>query len=207
MWIFNKVFKKIIDTTIQKEIAYILAQKKFEIGQAEIELENDYLKNKAIYDSKIVEVKELTVKADIQTQELQRVRLKAETMQEQLWDRLDILRDSFTADQIWSKLWESAYSKAVDIVWPMLEKEMPRLVELAEDRAYLKAKKEAEENYRIQINGLIKETEGQEVSKLKIISLRKDIHERMLVANRNKNTDLENKCQAQLDLINILIGE
>lgn len=200
MWIFNKIFKKIIDTAIQKEIAYTLAQKKLEISLAETELENEYSKNKEIYDSKIVEVKGLT-------QELQRVRLKAETAQEQLWDRLDILRDSFTADQIWSKLWESAYSKAVDVVWPMLEKEMPRLVELAEARAYLKAKQEAIEDYRIQIDGLIKETEGQEVSKLKIVSLRKDIHERMLVANRNKNTDLENKCQAQLDLINILIGE
>ena len=213
MWINSNFFKKRINTAVQREIANALIQKKLEISTAETALEVDYLKNKAIFDSKIVEVKALVEKVNIQSRELnlqiqetQRIRNNAEEEQKKLWERLDILRDSFTADQIWSRLWECAYSKAIDAVWPILEKEIPHLIELAENRAYLKAKQEVDNEYKIQLEGLIKIAGGQEVPKLKILALKKEIHEKMLYANRVKNTDLESRYSAQLELIELLIG-
>src|SRR3990167_6635729 len=55
---------------------------------------------------------------------------------------------------LWIKLWECAYSKAVDSVWIILQKEMAHMVSLAEERSYVRAKAEFDDDLNKRIEGL-----------------------------------------------------
>ena len=206
MWIFNK-FNKIIEQRVDLEVKSQRETIEKRLSKSLGDMDLIYREKKTHYDNLLVDLENLTQKVNVQLEELKRIRDNADIEQKRLWERLDILRDSFTADQIWSKLWECAYSKAIDAVWPILEKEMPHLIELAENKAYLKAKTEIEEDYKLRIEGLVKEAKGEDISRVKILVLRSEIHEKMLLANRNKSTDLENRYNAQLEFIKSIIGD
>ncbi len=215
MLIFNRFINKLVAKEVAKRTEKEMADKRKELSAEFIKVQNEFQEksNQEIQESqdklkvKLAEVNLLADTYNLQIDALKKLRDKAEEEQKRLWDRLDILRDSLSADQVWSKLWALAYSKAVDVTWPILEKEIPHLVELAEQRAYLKARQEADDEYKLRLESLIKVAGNENVSKLKILALKQEIHEKMLIANRAKSVDNENKCLGKLELIDILIGD
>ena len=100
------------------------------------------------------------------------------------------------------KLWECAYSKAVDSVWIILQKEMAHMVSLAEERSYVRAKAEFDDDLNKRIEGLKSLANTQtDIPVLKILALKKDIEDKMLIAERVKNVAQVSKYMAQLEIL------
>src|SRR3990167_4291943 len=99
------------------------------------------------------------------------------------------------------KLWECAYSKAVDSVWIILQKEMAHMVSLAEERSYVRAKAEFDDDLNKRIEGLKSLANTKiDIPALKVLALKKDIEEKMLIAERVKNVAQVSKYMAQLEI-------
>jgi len=104
------------------------------------------------------------------------------------------------------KLWECAYSKAVDSVWIILQKEMAHMVSLAEERSYVRAKAEFDDDLNKRIEGLKSLANTQtDIPVLKILALKKDIEDKMLIAERVKNVAQVSKYMAQLEILGGLL--
>ena len=100
------------------------------------------------------------------------------------------------------KLWECAYSKAVDSVWIILQKEMAHMVSLAEERSYVRAKAEFDDDLNKRIEGLKSLANTKiDIPALKVLALKKDIEEKMLIAERVKNVAQVSKYMAQLEIL------
>ena len=107
---------------------------------------------------------------------------------------------------LWIKLWECAYSKAVDSVWIILQKEMAHMVSLAEERSYVRAKAEFDDDLNKRIEGLKSLANTQtDIPVLKILALKKDIEDKMLIAERVKNVAQVSKYMAQLEILGGLL--
>ena len=146
------------------------------------------------------------LKVESELLELERVRNKAEEEQKRLWDRLDILRDNLNTEDVWIKLWECAYSKAVDSVWIILQKEMAHMVSLAEERSYVRAKAEFDDDLNKRIEGLKSLANTKiDIPALKVLALKKDIEDKMLIAERVKNVAQVSKYMAQLEILGGLL--
>lgn len=185
------IFSKAVDRIIEREVS-----------KRREEIQTEIAKLDFSYKEHILSYNTLKTKVENETKELERVRVKAEEEQKRLWERLDILRDNLNTEDVWIKLWESAYSKAVDAVWPILQKEMLHMVELAEQRAYLKAKTEFDEDLSRRMEHLIKlGNEKEAVPFVKILAIKKDITDKKLVAERIKNEAQIEKYAAQLEVL------
>src|SRR3990167_7987446 len=102
---------------------------------------------------------------------------------------------------LWIKLWECAYSKAVDSVWIILQKEMAHMVSLAEERSYVRAKAEFDDDLNKRIEGLKSLANTKtDIPALRVLALKKDIEEKMLIAERVKNVAQVSKYMAQLEI-------
>ncbi len=232
MWIFNKVFKKAVDNIITREVNNRSNEVELLLSKAVDKLNQGYEEKKAEYNSKIVsltddiqikieeleqvrsnieqehrdKINTLTKGMELQISELERVRNKAESEEKRLWERLDILRDNLNTEEVWLKLWEMAYSKAVDAVWAINQKETLHLIELARQESYLKSKAEFDEDLRLRMDNLIQmSNSGENIPAVKILALKKDIEEKKLQAERIKNESLVNKYSAQLEIIGGLL--
>ncbi len=205
MWIFSRMFKKAVDKIIAKEVNVRRAE--IQVGISS--LDSIYEKRKKEYEVKIADIDSLKVRAETQISELERIRVKAEEEQKLLWERLDILRDNLNTEDVWMKLWEMAYSKATDAVWLVLQKEMLHLADLAENRAYLKAKSEFDMNLSRLMEHLTKMSNDREaIPFIKVLALKKDIEDKKLIAERNNNDAQKEqiiKFTAQLELIGALL--
>ena len=103
---------------------------------------------------------------------------------------------------LWIKLWECAYSKAVDSVWIILQKEMAHMVSLAEERSYVRAKAEFDDDLNKRIEGLKSLANTKtDIPALRVLALKKDIEEKMLIAERVKNVAQVIKYMAQLEIL------
>lgn len=197
MSIFNKAVDKIIAREVEKR------RNEIQIGISE--LDSIYTERKKEYEVKIADIDVLKIKVEKELLELQRIRLQAEEEQKRLWEHLDILRDNLNTEDVWIKLWEMAYSKATDAVWLILQKEMLHLVELAEQRAYLKSKQEFDIDLNQRMDYLMKSGEGKEVPLVKILALKKDIEDKKLYAEKVKNSALSDRYVAQLEILGGLL--
>ena len=197
MSIFNKIVDKIIAREVEKR------RNEIQIGISELDV--IYTERKKEYEVKIADIDVLKSKVETELKELERIRIKAEEEQKRLWERLDILRDNLNTEDVWIKLWEMAYSKATDAVWVILQKEMLHLVELAEQRAYLKAKQEFDIDLNQRMDYLMKSGEGKEVPLVKILALKKDIEDKKLYAEKVKNSALSDRYVAQLEILEGLL--
>ena len=202
MWIFSKIFKKTINKIITKEVDARRAE--IQIGISK--LDSIYEERKKEYEVKIADIDALKFKVETQVDELERIRVNAEIEQKELWKRLDILRDNLNTEDVWMKLWEMAYSKATDAVWIILQKEMLHLVELAENRAYIKAKAEFDADLKTRIDYLIKISNDKEaIPIVKVLALKKVIEEKILVAGRSQNSAQVDLFMAQLGILGDLL--
>lgn len=205
MWIFSRMFKKAVDKIIAKEVNVRRAE--IQVGISS--LDSIYEKRKKEYEVKIADIDSLKIRTETQISELERIRVKAEEEQKLLWERLDILRDNLNTEDVWMKLWEMAYSKATDAVWLVLQKEMLHLADLAENRAYLKAKSEFDMNLSRLMEHLTKMSNDREaIPFIKVLALKKDIEDKKLIAERNNNDAQKEqiiKFTAQLELIGALL--
>lgn len=232
MLIFSKICKKAVDRIIAKEVSVRKSEIDCEISAYQLKIDHetsilnsafenrvkDYevkvteLKDNEIglvkaYDTKLKDLDILKSRVEIELKELERIRIKSETEQKRLWERLDILRDNLNTEDVWIKLWEMAYSKAIDAVWIIQQKEALHLVELAEQRAYLKSKQEFEEDlnrrmdYFIQMNNV-----NDAIPFVKVLALKKRIEDIRLSAERLKNATQVDKCSAQLETIGGLLN-
>jgi hypothetical protein len=205
MSIFSRIFKKKVDGIIAKEVD----ARRAEIQVGISALDSIYEVRKKEYEVKIADIDVLKSKVETELKELERIRIKSEDEQKLLWERLDILRDNLNTEDVWMKLWEMAYSKATDAVWLVLQKEMLHLADLAENRAYLKAKAEFDSNLSGFMEHLTKMSNDKEaIPFIKVLTLKKDIEDKKLVAERiNNDAQKEQiiKLTAQLELIGVLL--
>ena len=112
------------------------------------------------------------------------------------------------AEEFFNSIWATAYSKAIDAVWPVLEKNIPHLLEIAERKAYEKAQEEFDLQYKLKIQNITSKTQKNDsVPVVKILYKQEKIYDEYLKANRGRNIDLSQKYQAQLDLIKELLKE
>jgi hypothetical protein len=201
-----KFLEKKIQVYIEKEIIKRKEEitLKFNIAIGDLEKSLNYSKSE--YEKKEREFLVLKENTELKIKELERVRNAAEEEQKRLWERLDILRDNLNTEDVWIKLWECAYSKAVDAVWPILQKELLHMVELAEQRVYLKAKDEFDIDLKRRIDNLISTANMKEaVPFVKISALIKRVEEVKLNAERVKNIPQIEKCSAQLEILGGLL--
>ena len=202
MWIFSKAFKGTVDKIIANELQ--TRRQELDLSVAKLNSEYDFYKKS--YEDKLSGLGSLKLKVESELLELERVRNKAEEEQKRLWDRLDILRDNLNTEDVWIKLWECAYSKAVDSVWIILQKEMAHMVSLAEERSYVRAKAEFDDDLNKRIEGLKSLANTQtDIPVLKILALKKDIEDKMLIAERVKNVAQVSKYMAQLEILGGLL--
>ena len=202
MWIFSKAFKGTVDKIIVNELQ--TRRQELDLSVAKLNSEYDFYKKS--YEDKLSGLGSLKLKVESELLELERVRNKAEEEQKRLWDRLDILRDNLNTEDVWIKLWECAYSKAVDSVWIILQKEMARMVSLAEERSYVRAKAEFDDDLNKRIEGLKSLANTKiDIPALKVLALKKDIEEKMLIAERVKNIAQVEKYMAQLEILRGLL--
>ena len=172
MWIFSKAFKGTVDKIIVNELQ--TRRQELDLSVAKLNSEYDFYKKS--YEDKLSGLGSLKLKVESELLELERVRNKAEEEQKRLWDRLDILRDNLNTEDVWIKLWECAYSKAVDSVWIILQKEMAHMVSLAEERSYVRAKAEFDDDLNKRIEGLKSLANTKiDIPALKVLALKKDI--------------------------------
>ncbi len=170
------------------------------------ERQEEYASKLSSLDNLIVKVANEIEKSSKETEELKKVRAKAEEEQKRLWERLDILRDNLNTEDVWIKLWESAYSKAVDSVWLILQKEMLHMVGLSEEKAYLKAKEEFDADLNKRMDYLINMGNDKDsIPFVKVMALKKKIEDVKLNAERIKNVALLEKCLAQEEILGGLI--
>ena len=201
MWIFSKIFRKAVNQIIAKEVD----KRRGEIQCGIVELDSIYNGRKKEYEVKIADIDVLKAKVEAELKELECIRIKSEEEQKRLWERLDILRDNLNTEDVWIKLWEMAYSKAVDAVWPILQKEMLHMVELAEQRAYIKSKEEFEIDLGQRMEHLMKlGNEKEMIPFVKVLALKKDIEDKKLVAERVKNIAQIERYVAQLEILEAL---
>lgn len=197
MWIFNKIVDRIIEQEVNKRRSEIIAR----IHDEEVILRKEY-------EIKLAEFSELNKKLESEIEEVKKARIKAEEEQKRLWERLDILKDNLNTEDVWVKLWECAFSKAIDFIWPVLQKETQHLVELVEKQAYIKAESEFKNEVETRMANLIKMANDKEgIPFLKIIAIKKKIEEIKLNAERVKNMALTEKCFAELELLSNIMGE
>ena len=202
MWIFSKAFKGTVDKIIANELQ--TRRQELDLSVAKLNSEYDFYKKS--YEDKLSGLGSLKLKVESELLELERVRNKAEEEQKRLWDRLDILRDNLNTEDVWIKLWECAYSKAVDSVWIILQKEMAHMVSLAEERSYVRAKAEFDDDLNKRIEGLKSLANTQtDIPVLRVLALKKDIEEKMLIAERVKNIAQVEKYMAQLEILRGLL--
>ena len=76
------------------------------------------------------------------------------------------------------------------------------MVSLAEERSYVRAKAEFDDDLNKRIEGLKSLANTQtDIPVLKILALKKDIEEKMLIAERVKNIAQVSKYMAQLEIL------
>ena len=202
MWIFSKAFKGTVDKIIVNELQ--TRRQELDLSVAKLNSEYDFYKKS--YEDKLSGLGSLKLKVESELLKLERVRNKAEEEQKRLWDRLDILRDNLNTEDVWIKLWECAYSKAVDSVWIILQKEMAHMVSLAEERSYVRAKAEFDDDLNKRVEGLKSLANTKtDIPVLKILALKKDIEDKMLIAERVKNVAQVSKYMAQLEILGGLL--
>ena len=202
MWIFSKAFKGTVDKIIANELQ--TRRQELDLSVAKLNSEYDFYKKS--YEDKLSGLGSLKLKVESELLKLERVRNKAEEEQKRLWDRLDILRDNLNTEDVWIKLWECAYSKAVDSVWIILQKEMAHMVSLAEERSYVRAKAEFDDDLNKRVEGLKSLANTKtDIPVLKILALKKDIEDKMLIAERVKNVAQVSKYMAQLEILGGLL--
>ena len=180
------MFKKLVDKIVEREVN----KRRFD---TELRIKKE--------ETHLLEEHKLKVeKLDAVTKEVTRVRIKAEQEQENLWKKLDILRDNLNAEQIFSKLWEMAYSKAVDAVWAIFKKETLHLAENARIDGLYEGEKKAKEGYDKQLNSAIVTFQGAINAPL-LFKRRQEIEEQFLVAQRSKDRETVLVTEAQLNLL------
>lgn len=171
------------------------------ISERDVEvLNSEYNKRKSVYSSQIAELNELTDQVKRKISELSEIRCNAELTQKQLWERLDILRDGLQTEQIWMKLWECAYSKAVDTVWSVLKKETIRLIELAKEDGYKEAEERLAKQYENKLNDIISKCEN-DINIPLIFKRKEKVTLDYLHAQKCKDSRMENYYLGQKEFI------
>lgn len=187
------MFKRIVDRIIDNEVS----KRRIEVEQR-LRAEEGELR--ISYQQKLSELNSLNDKLNRQIQEVERVRLNAETEQKRLWERLDILKDNLNTEDVWLKLWECAYSKAVDVVWEIFKKETLRLIELAKENNQEEIEKKFQEQYEAKLQSLIKES--SDIINVPLFLLKKEeANKGYLEANKRKDGAKEQFFLGQLKLI------
>ena len=91
-------------------------------------------------------------------------------------------------------------------MWIILQKEMAHMVSLAEERSYVRAKAEFDDDLNKRIEGLKSLANTKiDIPALKVLALKKDIEEKMLIAERVKNVAQVSKYMAQLEILGGLL--
>jgi len=192
-------FRKIVDKIIDFEVE----RRKKEVEQR-LEIEKDKLWMELA--TKRQEVYVLTTELETQIKGIEKTRQKAEEEQKGLWERLDILKDNLNANGVMNRLWECAYSKAIDAVWSILKKETIHLTELANEDGQNKAKEEANKQYEKKLDDIIK----KDMSLINIpllYKLKEESRQQYLIFQRSKDNEKVQYFKGQIDLIAEILNE
>jgi hypothetical protein len=199
MWICNKFFKNKIQEKIDREV-------KLRKSEIEIAAQKEVETSLGQYQLKVLELDNFKQKAENELSDLKSIRERANQEQKEIWEKLNILRDNLNTQDVWVKLWECAYSKAVDAVWSILQRETLHLVDLAEQRAYIKAKEEFDADLKQRIDNLINTSnEKDAIPFVKLLALKKKIEDVKLNSERIKNSAQIEKSSAQLEVLEGLL--
>ena len=181
-----RLFKGIVDRIVEKEVK----KRRFEMELMIKQEENQLIERHKI---KVGELDGLI-------KDVARVRIKAEEEQKNLWKKLDILRDNLNAEKIFTKLWEMAYSKAVDAVWAIFKKETLHLAENAKIDGEIEGERKAKAKYDNMLDSAIYRFQGTVNAPL-LFKRKQEIEAKFLIAQRNRDRDTTLKTEAQLELI------
>ena len=184
------------------EQKYISIQQDFKNKEETLRLNYDSIKNQ--YDIKSKEFNTSQEELKLKINEIKQLRDEAQLEEKRLWDKLEILKDNLNSEQTWNKLWEAAFSKAIDIVWSIFKKETIHLAKLSFDDGYVKA----EEILKIKFDNQIKEIEKNiqgGLNIVKIMSQYKEAKDNFLSAGRNRDANKQKFYEGQISLIEEVI--
>lgn len=138
--------------------------------------------------------------AENQIVKLEETRQKCEVSQKELWDKLDILKDNLNTEQIWMKLWECAFSKAVDVVWSILKNEAVVLSGYAKTDGYKEAEDRLSKLYENKLNDVI-EKSNKDINVALILKRKEEADSKYLHFNKCKDSRMESYYLGQKELI------
>ena len=193
------MFKRIVDKIIDNEVA----KRKLEIEER-LRIEENKLK--ISYAEKLAELNALNDKLNNQIKEVERTRQNAEAEQKRLWERLDILRDNLNTEQVWMKLWESAFSKAVDVIWGIFKKETLHLIDLAKIDTYAEVEKKLSTQFDKKLGDIIAKSIDI-VNVPLLLKLKEEAHKQYLIFEKVKDATQMQFYLGQLKLIEEVLNE
>ncbi len=195
------LFKRAADKIIQKQVDKRKSEIEQRIKEEESKILIAHKENIKEEENKLLAIyKSRTQQLETLIKDVERVKFRAEDEQKRLWERLDILRDSLNADQIFSKLWGMAYSKAVDVVWDLFKEETKHLVTLSKQDGYNQGELSSKTSYDRKLNELIKSsTDGVNIPLL--FKRRDEANEKYLVSQKSKDIPRESFYKGQIELI------
>ncbi len=190
--------KKIIDARIEKE--YLA--RKFEIEerlrQEESRLRQEESRVWLAYQSKIDELNKLNTILHTKICEVKQSYEKAEEEQKRLWERLDILRDNLNSEQVWMKVWECAFSKAVTVVWGIMKDKTVELIDLAVKEKEEETKDKLTKLFHVELDVI---REGGQINKPLLLIRREELHKAFLAAERSKDQGKMTCYKAQMEIV------
>lgn len=193
------MFKRIIDKIIEKEVARRKIEIEEKIKEETLKIEND---NK----EKLSQLTSLNNSLTFQIEEVKHTREKAEAEQKRLWERLNIIQDNLNTEKIYVSIWECAFSKAVDLVWDVMESKVKDLIELARKEAYEETEKHLTLINEKRLQDII--SKSKDDINVPLLFKKKEIaKEEFLKADRIGNAKDKSFYEGQLELLKEVINE
>lgn len=193
MKLLHNYINKKVDNLIGEE----LLRRKYKV-ELEIKEQEQVLRD--ALKLKTNELIELNKKLDIEISEAKRLREKSGEEQKLLWQKLDILRDNLNTEQVWTKLWECAFSKSVDVVWGIMKNETVSLVNKAREEEYERAEKHLKEIYENRYKDFISNC-SKDINIPLLLKRGEEAKEEFLKYGRLKDEIRENYYKSRIDLI------
>lgn len=190
------MFKKFVDARIEKEFS----RRKEELERMLREEESSL---RFIHSKKIEELNTLNSELSQKIQEVKKVRETAENEQKRLWERLDILRDNLNSEQVWMRLWESAFSKAVDVVWGLMKENTEKLIILAKEEKEKEVSEKLTSKFKQDVERIFK---SDKLNKELLSKKYDDLYEKFLEAERTKQKDKAMNYKAQMEILNEILS-
>jgi len=132
---------------------------------------------------------------------------KVEAEKSKLSETLNIVNQNLTAQDIWLKLWQLAFDKAMDVCWDLTKETTKKTIDVVKNKAVREANEKTQEIIETNNLNIENKLKDMDLNKMSVLNARNESHKNYLIYNRNGDKKREQYYLGQLDLIERILNE